>query len=167
MPSTALIFSAGSSTWAFARSSSPLALPGRIPSPSASSVRFAANASISSSCSTNATCVACFARTSRTTTLRGLTRVSVTKARAGARYGPSHPGISSRSPRSSGFITATSARPDRPRSPPARPGDHLLRQVCHASIPSSAPQPVSEPESVPARTFLGADANTYQLALPF
>jgi transposase InsO family protein len=83
--------------------------------------------SISSSCSTNATSDACFARTSPTTTLRGLTRVSVTIARAGARYGPSHPGISSPSPRSAGFITAISARPDRPRSPPASPPrNHLL-----------------------------------------
>jgi hypothetical protein len=99
----------------------PRALPGRIPSPSASSARFAANASISSSCSTNATCVACFAHTSRTTTLRGLTRVSITTARASARYTRSRPGLSSQSPRSVGFITATSARPDRPRSPAARP----------------------------------------------
>jgi hypothetical protein len=75
---------AGSSAWAFARSSSHLARPGRMPSPSASSARFAANASTSSSCSTNATCVACFALTSRTPTLRGLTRVSITTARAGA-----------------------------------------------------------------------------------
>ena len=94
--STALTSSAGSSAWAFARSSSHLALPGRIPSPSASSARFAANASISSSCSTNATCVACFA-TSCTTTLRGLTRVSVTTVHAGARYRRSHPGVSSQS----------------------------------------------------------------------
>jgi hypothetical protein len=136
MPATALISSAGSSAWAFPRSSPHLARPGRIPSPSASSARFAANASISSSCSTNTTSDACFARTSPTPTLRGLTRVSVTIARAGARYGPSHPGISSPSPRSAGFITAISARPDRPRSPPAAaPRPSAPRQVCHASIP--------------------------------
>ena len=105
---------------AFARSSSHLVLAGSIPSPSASSARFAANASISSSCSTNATSDACFARTLRTTTLRGLTGVSVTTARAGAQYDPSHPGISSLSPRSAGFITGISARRDRPRSRPAR-----------------------------------------------
>jgi hypothetical protein len=88
--------------------------------------------------STNATCVACFARTSRTTTLRGLTRVSITTARAGARCSRARPGISSPCPKSAGFITATSARPDRPRSPPARHlRDHLPRQGCHASIPSS------------------------------
>jgi hypothetical protein len=75
----------------------------------------------SSSCSTNATRVACFARTSATTTLRGLTRVSVATAHAGARYIRSHPGVSSQSPRSAGFITATSAPPDRPPSPTARP----------------------------------------------
>jgi hypothetical protein len=114
MPSTAPTSSAGSSAWAFARSSLHLALPGRIPSPSASSARFAANASISSSCSTNATRVACFARTSATTTLRGLTRVSVATAHAGARYSRSHPGVSSQSPRSAGFITATSARASSP-----------------------------------------------------
>src|SRR2546425_3521279 len=57
----------------------------------------AANASTSSSCSTNATCVACFARTSCTTTSRGLTRVSVTTAHAGARYSRSRPGLSSQS----------------------------------------------------------------------
>ena len=57
--------------------------------------------------------------TSRTTTLRGLTRVSITTARAGGRYSRSHPGLSSLSPRSAGFITATSAPPDGPRSPPA------------------------------------------------
>jgi hypothetical protein len=85
MPSTALTSSAGSSAWAFAKSSSPLERPGRISSPSASSARFAANASISSSCSTNAICVACFTRTSCTTTSRDLTRVSVTTAHAGVR----------------------------------------------------------------------------------
>jgi hypothetical protein len=138
MPSTAPTSSAGSSAWAFARSSLHLALPGRIPSPSASSARFAANASISSSCSTNATRVACFARTSATTTLRGLTRVSVATAHAGARYSRSHPGVSSQSPRSAGFITATSAPPDRPPSPTAPSHcDHPSRQVCHGSIPSS------------------------------
>ena len=68
----------------------------------------------SSSCSTNATRVACFARTSATTTLRGLTRVSVATAHAGARYSRSHPGVSSQSPRSAGFITATSARASSP-----------------------------------------------------
>jgi hypothetical protein len=143
-PSTALTSSAGSSAWAFARSSSHLALPGRIPSPSASSARFAANASISSSCSTNATCVACFARTSCTTTLRGLTRVSVTTVHAGTRYSRSHPGVSSQSPRSAGFITATSARPDRPRSPTARstaiirPGRSVMGRYRHLAL-----QPVS------------------------
>jgi hypothetical protein len=44
-----------------------------------------------------------------------------TIARAGATYSRSRPGLSSQSPRSAGFITATSARPDRPRSPPASP----------------------------------------------
>lgn len=53
-----------------------------------------ANASISSSCSTNATCAACFARISPTTTPRGLTRVSATTAHAGARYSRSRPGVS-------------------------------------------------------------------------
>jgi hypothetical protein len=123
--------------------SSRLALPGRIPSPSASSARFAANASISSWCSTDATCVACFAcfaRTSRTTTLRGLTRVSLTTARVGTRFSRSSPGLSSPSPRSAGFITTTSARPDRPRSPAARPIAVICPTVCHASMPpSSAP----------------------------
>jgi putative transposase len=59
--------------------------------------------------------------TSSTTTLCGLTRVSLTIARAGARYSRARASISSQSPRSAGFITAISARPDRPRSPPARP----------------------------------------------
>jgi hypothetical protein len=105
-------------------------------SPSASSAQSAANASISSSCSTNATCVACFARISRTTTLRGLTRVSITTARAGARYSQSHPGISSPSSRSVGFITATSARPDRPRSPvPARTISEPTRTLCQLVLP--------------------------------
>src|SRR5438093_7735006 len=36
---------------------------------------------------------------------RRLTRVSVTTAHAGARYSRSHPGVSSQSPRSAGFIT--------------------------------------------------------------
>jgi len=60
--------------------------------------------------------------------------------------GRSRPGISSQSPRSVGFITATSARPDRPAisvCPPHR--DHLPRQFCHASIPSSGPAAVSAP----------------------
>jgi hypothetical protein len=90
-------------------------------SPSASSARFDGNVSITSSRSTNATCVACFARTSCTTTLRGLTRVSITTAHAGARYSRPYPGVSSQSPRSAGFITAISAPPDRPRSPSACP----------------------------------------------
>ncbi len=154
-----VISRAGSSAWAFARSSPHLALPGRIPSPSASSARCAANASISSSCSTNATSDACFARTSPTTTLRGLTRVSVTIARAGAQYSPSHPGISSPSPRSAGFITATSARPDRPRSPPASPPrNHLLRQVCDADTVIGAAARVGTRVSSSANV-LGADAN--------
>src|SRR5262245_14361238 len=99
---------------AFTRSSSPPTLPGRIPSPNASSARSVANASISSSCSTNATCVACFGHTSPTTTSRALTRVSVTTAPGGGRSSRVLPGVLSPSPSSAGFITATSATLERP-----------------------------------------------------
>jgi hypothetical protein len=77
-----------------------------------------------------------------------------TIARAGATYSRSRPGLSSQSPRSAGFITATSARPDRPRSPPAAaprpsaPNSSVMRGYRHPAL-----QPASAPESVPARTF--------------